>query len=75
MLLVFLVLLIVNLFWNDVDIKDIFVFFVCCFIGVCIFIFKYIELFFFFYRFKSEYLELEEDVRKYRVNGRKLKYV
>lgn len=75
MLLVFLVLLIVNLFWNDVDIKDFFVFFVCCFIGVCIFIFKYIELFFFIYRFKSEYLELEEDVRKYRVNGRKLKYV
>lgn len=75
MLFVFLVLLIVNLFWNDVDIKDIFVFFVCCFIGVCIFIFKYIELFFFIYRFKSEYLELEEDVRKYRVNGRKLKYV
>lgn len=75
MLLVFLVLLIVNLFWNDVDIRDIFVFFVCSFIGVCIFIFKYIELFFFIYRFKSEYLELEEDVRKYRVNGRKLKYV
>lgn len=69
------VLLIVNSFWNDVDIKDALVLPACCSTGVCTFILKHTELFFSIYRPKSEYSELEEDVRKYRVNGRKLKYV
>lgn len=69
MLLALPVLLNVNSFWNDVDIRDALVLPACCSTGVCTFILKHTEIFFSIYRPKSEYSELEEDVRKYIVNS------
>lgn len=46
MSLALLVLLIVNSFWNDVDIKDTLVLPACCSTGVCTFIFVSIQNFF-----------------------------